>query len=72
MPEVEGGEERLEPVGKLLAGVELCPGVAADGEDVGVERPEVEGDLADGGHDLVHVGLGQSLEGQIITIMNLM
>ena len=69
MPEVEGGEERLEPVGKLLARVELCPRVAADGEDVGVERPEIEGDLADSGHDLVHVGLGQSLECHIAIII---
>ena len=60
-PEVEGCEDGLEAVGELLAGVELCPGVAPDGEDVRVERPEVEGDLADGGDDLVDVGLGQSL-----------
>ena len=61
-PEVEGGEDGLEPVGELLARVELGPGVAPDGEDVRVERSEVEGDLADGGDDLVDVGLGQRLE----------
>ena len=64
-PEVQGSEDGLEPVSELLARVEIWPGVAADGEDVRVERSEVEGDLADGGDDLVDVGLCQCLEKDI-------